>query len=112
MHIARMHRFVATLVVLSLLLGGAAWAADNCDEALMGVADHLLDGNSDGKSSPQPAKSPADFCSHCAHGHAHLLGVLPPNGEIVLLNGMAHQARVPRLHPSLTQRPPIQPPRI
>ena len=107
-----MRRFIATLLALSLLLGGVAWAADNCDEALLGTPDHLMDGSGDGKSSPQPSKAAADFCGHCAHGYAHLLGVLPPSGEVVLMNGTAHQPRVPRLHLSLIQQPPIQPPRV
>ena len=66
-----MYRLVAKILIMSVLLGNFAWAADVHAEKLFGhgVALSSLDGG--------PADDPVAHggCDHCCHGASHLLGL-------------------------------------
>jgi hypothetical protein len=99
-----MVRFISLLLVLTLSLGGLAWATDSHDEALLGQAACVVH---DGDLSAD-----ADHgCDHCCHGAAHLLAVLPAGPLSALpVAGVTHLPAATTLA-SRAAQPLLQPPR-
>ncbi|HEB57455.1 MAG TPA: hypothetical protein ENI98_14365 [Gammaproteobacteria bacterium] len=111
MHDGGMKKRLVHILALSLLLVNIAWAADSCAEAVFGQFT--------GQSAVQAAEADGssktivdyDFCGHCAHASAHLVG-LTSGGMLAEVNSVGDNLGVRlKFFYSRIQQPPTQPPK-
>jgi len=102
-----MRRIIANCLIVSLLFGGVAWAADMHAEAFFG---HGASWSRQGGDQPA-AHDGVKICDHCCHGSAHHVAfpVEPP--MTVCARGTLTASSAARRHASLILEPPTQPPR-
>lgn len=99
-----MRGFIMTLIILGLVSGNIAWAAD-LDE-LNFSADDVSTLASPDHDDPQ---SQTD-CDHCCHGSAHLIGLLPIVTIKHVQTSSTYTAIPFSAHISQTYQPPTPPP--
>jgi len=66
-----MYRLLTTILIVSVLFGNVAWAADDHAEKLFGHEPAL----SSLDSGPVDHSAAHGACDHCCHGASHLIGL-------------------------------------
>jgi len=98
-----MRRLIMTIIILGLVTGNIAWAAD-FDE---------LNTTTDSSSLISPdhhdTQSQTD-CDHCCHGSAHLIGLLPITSIKQVQKSSKYSAVKFIAHITQTYQPPTPPP--
>ncbi len=112
MHDGGMKKRLVHILALSLLLVNIAWAADSCAEAVFGqfIEQSAVQSSAEDNG---PAKTIVDydFCGHCAHASAHLVG-LTQGAMLSEFNSVGDNLGVRlKFFYSRIQQPPTQPPK-
>ncbi len=111
MHDESMKKSLVHILALSLFLVNIAWAADSCAESVFGQVVEQTSVQSTGDSSPSKSTLDYDFCGHCAHASAHLVG-LTPGSMLTEFNSVADNLCAQlKFFYSRIQQPPTQPPK-
>jgi len=99
------------ILVLSLFMVNIAWAVDSCAEAVFGQFIGQPAAQSAEDNVPTKSIVDYDFCGHCAHASAHLVG-LPQSGMFSDFNQASNKlcSRLKSFY-SCFQKPPTQPPK-
>lgn len=99
-----MRRLIMTLIILGLVTGNIAWAAD-FDELNFSAADvgTLVSPDHDDSQSQSD-------CDHCCHGSAHLIGLLPIAYNKHVQESSRYSAVTFIAHITQTYQPPTPPP--
>ena len=113
MHDDGMKKRLIHILVLSLFMVNIAWAADSCAEAVFGqfISQSAAQSAEDNDKAPVKSIVDYDFCGHCAHASAHLVG-LPQSGMSSDFNPAGNKlcTRFQSFY-SCFQKPPTQPPK-
>ncbi|VAX13805.1 hypothetical protein MNBD_GAMMA24-563 [hydrothermal vent metagenome] len=111
MHDDGMKKRLVHMLALSLLLVNIAWAADTCAEAVFGQFTGHSSVQSAEDNGPIKTIVDYDFCGHCAHASAHLVG-LTQGGMLAEFNSVGDNfcTRLKFFY-SRIQQPPTQPPK-
>lgn len=112
-----MRRATAKVLVLFILFGNVAWAADIHEAASAPAAAHTGDydhsgGQSDPGHDPQHDGSSGTPCDHCCHGAAHYLGFPPKIHFALFATGSCAPALRVAGYRSRAKEPPLPPPNI
>ncbi len=111
MHDGGMKKRLVHILTLSLLLVNIAWAADSCVEAVFGQFIGQPGVQSVENNDPAKTIVDYDFCGHCAHASAHLVG-LTQGGMLAEFNSVGDNLGVRlKFFYSRIQQPPTQPPK-
>jgi len=99
-----MRGITTTLIILGLLTGNIAWAADY-DELISSVDDVSTQVSPD----HEDPLSQTD-CDHCCHGSAHLIGLLPVTTTKHVTESNRYSTVTFIANTTQTYQPPTPPP--
>jgi len=99
-----MRRLIMTLIILGLVTGNIAWAAD-FDELNSPVSD-----SSSLVSPDHDYQQATTDCDHCCHGSAHLIGLLPITSIKHVQESSKYSAVTFNANITQTYQPPTPPP--